>query len=149
MELIIIAAVSENNVIGANGKLPWHISDDLKRFRSLTLGHPVIMGRKTFESIGRPLDKRLNVVITNQKNYKHDGVVVVHSMKDALAACRGNSKAFAIGGKSIFEEALPVARRLELTRVHKKVDGDAFFPEVDWGDWKETARFSFVTFERK
>lgn len=154
MELIIIAAVSENNVIGKDGKLPWHIPEDMKHFRSLTLGHPVIMGRKTFESLGKPLDKRVNIVITSQKNYTPEGIVIVHTFQEALDRCRNYEKAFVIGGASVFADALPLADRLELTRVHSNIEGDAFFPDFDLSQWKEIAKeehegFSFITYTRR
>ena len=160
MQIVIIAAIAENGVIGKAGKLPWHIPEDLKRFKQLTIGHSVIMGRKTFESIGKPLVDRKNIVITNQKNYmpiqsagaaSSSDIIVVHSLKEAIKKCSGG-KAFIIGGQSVFEEALPIADRLEITEVHSSVDGDVFFPEIG-GEWKETARedhdgFSFVTYLR-
>lgn len=159
-EIIIIAAVAENGVIGRQGKLPWHIPEDMKRFKQLTIGHPVIMGRKTFESLGKPLSGRKNIVITSQKNYMpiqsagaafSSDIIVVHSLEEAIKKCSGG-KAFIIGGQSVFEEALPLADRLEITEVHRSVDGDVFFPEIS-GEWKETARedhdgFSFVTYLR-
>ena len=152
-EIVIIAAVAENDVIGREGKLPWHIPEDMKHFRSLTLNHPVIMGRKTFESLGRPLDKRTNIIITSQKNYKPEGMVIAHSLEEALEKCSG-AIAFIIGGQRVFEDALPIADRLEMTVVHRIVDGDAFFPDVDWREWREINRedhegFSFVTYVRK
>jgi dihydrofolate reductase len=149
--LVIIAAVSENNVIGKDGKIPWHISEDFRRFKSLTVGHTVIMGRKTFESLGRPLPERKNIVITHQKNYKPDGVLVAGSFADALRLSSG--KVFVIGGSSVYREALPHADILEITKVHKNVDGDVYFPVIG-NEWKETKKedkegFSFVTYERK
>ncbi len=149
--LTIIAAISENNVIGKDGKIPWHISEDLKRFKSLTLGHSVIMGRKTFESLGKPLPERKNIVITHQKNYNPPEVTVVHSFEEALNLCSG--KVFVIGGSSVYREALPHADVLEITRVHKHVDGDVYFPVIgnEWIEAKheEKEGFSFVTYQRK
>ena len=152
MQIIIIAAVAENGVIGRAGKLPWHIPEDLKRFRALTTGHPVIMGRKTFESIGKPLPDRKNIVITGQKDYHRDGIVIVHSLDEALKACSGE-KAFVIGGSSVFEEALPFANRLEITQIHRVVEGDVYFPAIG-GEWIEKKRedyegFSFVSYVKK
>ena len=151
-EIIIIAAVSENKVIGKDGKLPWHIPEDMQRFRSLTLNHTVIMGRKTFESLGKPLDKRTNIVITSQKNYKAEDTIVVHSLDEALKKCK-SSKAFIIGGRRVFEDALTFVTKLEITRVHRNVDGDAFFPDMgdEWVEIKreDHERFSFVTYARK
>lgn len=153
MQITIIAAVAENGVIGRAGKLPWHIPEDLKRFKQLTLGHPVIMGRKTFESIGKPLPERKNIVITGQKDYRRGGIEVVHSLDGALKACEGSEKVFVIGGSSVFEEALPLADRLELTLVHRVVEGDVYFPPIG-SEWKEKKRedhegFSFVTYVKK
>lgn len=151
-EIIIIAAVAENGVIGREGKLPWHIPEDLKRFKQLTLGHCVIMGRKTCESLGKPLPGRTNIVITSQKDYHHEGILVASSLEDAVGKCTGDV-AFIIGGSMVFEQALPLADRLELTLVHRVVEGDVYFPPIGSG-WKETARndregFSFVTYVRK
>lgn len=153
-EIVIIAGVSENNVIGVAGKLPWHISEDLKHFRELTMGHSVVMGRKTFESIGKPLAGRLNIVITNQTDYKPDGVVVVNSLEQALKTCKNHKFTFIIGGQLVYEQAMPLADRLEITRINRKVDGDAFFPKIDFIDWEETNRedhgeYSFVTYVRR
>jgi dihydrofolate reductase len=152
MEVIIIAAISENNVIGKEGKLPWHIPEDLKRFKHLTMDHPIVMGRRTFESIGQPLPGRKNIVITHNRNYTAEGVLVVHSFEEVLK--HNFPKIFVIGGFSLFKEALQFADRLELTRVHRKVEGDVFFPEVDWGEWEELERhdkreYSFITYARK
>jgi len=151
MEIVIIAAVAENGVIGRAGKLPWHIPEDLKRFRQLTLGHPVIMGRKTFESLGKPLAGRTNIVITSQPTYYHEGAVVACSIEDALERCTGT--VFIIGGSSVFEAALPLADRLELTLIHQVVEGDVYFPPIG-SEWEEVSRddregFSFVTYRRK
>ena len=151
MEIVIIAAVAENGVIGRDGKLHWHIPEDLRRFRQLTLGHCVIMGRKTFESIGKPLEGRKNIVITSQKGYEAEGVAVVHSLEEAFEGCEGT--AFVIGGSSVFEETLPLASRLELTLIHRVVAGDVYFPPVG-KEWEEAARedrdgFSFVTYRKK
>ena len=153
-EIVIIAGVSENNVIGASGKLPWHIPEDLKHFRNLTMGHSVVMGRKTFESLGKPLPGRLNIVITNQTDYKPDGVLIANSLEQALKKCKDHKFTFIIGGQSVYEQALPLADRLEITRIHRKVDGDAFFPKIDIIDWEEVMRedhkeYSFVTYMRR
>lgn len=152
MEIVIIAAVAENGVIGRAGKLPWHIPEDLKRFKQLTEGHTVIMGRKTFESIGKPLSNRTNIVVTRQKNYNSNDVVAAESIEDALSKCNGEI-VFIIGGQSIFEEALPLADRLEITLVNRVVEGDVYFPLIG-KEWEETSRedhegFSFVTYLRK
>lgn len=133
----VIVAVAENNVIGANNQLIWRISDDLKRFKALTIGHSIIMGRKTFESIGRPLPKRHNIVVSRNKGLQIEGCTVVSSLKDALALCAQESVVFVIGGGELYRQALPMASKLYLTRVHKAFEGDTFFPEINMDEWKE------------
>lgn len=135
MIIILIAAASENNVIGNKGRIPWDLPDDVKHFRSLTEGHPIIMGRKTFESLGRPLSNRRNIVITRQ-NVLFKGCEIVHSLEEALKQCQGESEVYIIGGGEIYHEALSKADRIELTRVHTQIDGDAFFPEIDDSYWR-------------
>lgn len=149
MIVSLIAAISDNNVIGQDGKLPWRLPDDLQHFHNLTLRHPVIMGRKTYESIPekhRPLPDRVNIVITRQ-NVSFPGCTVVHSMEDALEKIRGmkseirnNREVFVIGGAEIYRQALSLAQRMYLTRVHANIAGDVLFPEVRWGEWREIAR---------
>lgn len=145
----LIVAVADNGVIGNNGKIPWHVSEDLKRFKALTMGHPIVMGRKTWESIGRALPGRENVVITRQPNYHAQGATVVASLREALAT---RADAFVIGGGEIYREALPLATKIELTRVHASPEGDATFPKLG-PEWVETHRearegYSFVTLQR-
>ncbi len=160
--LTIIAAAAENNAIGKDNKLIWHLSDDLKRFKTLTSGHHIIMGRKTFESFPKPLPNRTHVVITNQTGYKvPDGVIVVNSLEDALDASKSDAQPFIIGGGQIYKQAMGIADKIELTRVHDTFEADAFFPEIDLNLWKETSNtfhkkdsdnefeFSFITYERK
>lgn len=152
MKIIIIAAVSENGVIGDGPNIPWHISEDFKRFKELTLNHPVIMGRKTFESIGKPLSNRQNIVLTRKNDYNPEGVLVVHSLDEALSSCE-DEEVYIIGGSTVYSEAMPKADVLEITEVHQKVDGDVFFPDIDKNVWKEIVRddrqgFSFVTYNR-
>lgn len=151
--LTLIAAVSRNNCIGKNGAIPWRLPEDLKHFKNLTMGHVVIMGRKTWESLPekfRPLPGRTNVVLTRQTDYPlPDGVERFGSLADAVAA---HPDAFVMGGAEIYAQAMPLAHRLELTRVDQGVDGDAFFPPIDGQEWTEVARedhegFSFVTYE--
>lgn len=132
----IIAAVAKNGVIGKNNQLPWHLPDDLKHFKQLTEGHMVIMGRKTFESIGKPLPKRLNIVITRQKNYQKPGVVTAANLTDALTQAPDYQKIFIIGGASLYQMALPLAERFYLTEVLADVAGDAYFPEWQREDWE-------------
>ncbi|MBI2970919.1 MAG: dihydrofolate reductase [Candidatus Aenigmarchaeota archaeon] len=153
--IIVIAAVSENNVIGKGGKLPWNIPEDLQRFRQLTLHSPVIMGRKTYESLPvKPLKDRTNIVLTRDKNYSPRGCIVKHSLQDALEYCKQYGKVFIIGGQSVFEEGMKIADVVELTRVHKNYDGDAFFPEMVPDEWAVKAEekkdgFSFLTYARR
>lgn len=141
MKLSLIVAVSENNVIGRDGDLPWHLSADLRRFKRLTMGHVMLMGRRTWESIGRPLPGRTSVVISRQADYQtgHGEVSVAVNLDEALAAARGvagdSAEAFVIGGAKIYETTFPSAQRLLLTRVHADVEGDVFFPEVNWEEW--------------
>lgn len=130
MNLSIIVACSKNRVIGRDLQLPWRLPDDLRRFKSLTIGHPVIMGRKTFDSIGRPLPGRENIVITRQQGYCPAGVKVVHSLEEALSFCSSASQAFIIGGGEIYQLALSRVRWIYLTWVDVEIEGDAFFP--DW-----------------
>jgi dihydrofolate reductase len=141
MRVSIIAAMSENGVIGRGGRLPWHLADDLKRFKRLTMGHMLVMGRKTWESIGRPLPGRRMVVISRQPNYRPDGAQVVPSLDAALAIAEstGDDEAFIIGGAEIYRLALPRANRLYLTRVHANIAGDTYFPDVNWKNWQRIA----------
>ena len=132
----IIVAASANNVIGAQGDLPWRLSDDLKRFKAVTMGKPVIMGRKTWESIGRPLPGRQNIVITRQEGFAADGCDVVPSTEAATAAAGDAAEIMVIGGSQVYELFLPQAERLYLTRVYADVEGDAFFPVVDENEWR-------------
>ncbi len=124
----IIVAMSENRVIGVSGRLPWHLSEDLKHFKEITMGHTIVMGRKTYESIGRALPGRANVVVTRQKNFRAEGVEVVHDLKDILSAPR---EIFVIGGADLYAQALPHVQKVYFTLIHKKIDGDTYFPEVN------------------
>jgi len=133
----LIVAASTNNVIGARGDLPWRLSADLKRFKELTMGKPVVMGRKTYESIGRPLPGRQNIVITRQSNYSPVGCTVVQSVEAAIDAAGDAGEIMIIGGSHIYEAFLPLADRIYLTRVHAKVDGDTFFPELLESEWQQ------------
>ncbi len=131
-KLALIAAVARNGTIGRDNALPWRLRDDLKRFKSLTLGHPIVMGRKTWESLGRPLPGRRNIVVTRQRDLQLEGAEVVHSLDEALALCGAVERAFVIGGAQLYAEALPRADELWLTEVQAEVDGDAHFPA--WRD---------------
>jgi dihydrofolate reductase len=136
--LSLIVAMSENRVIGRNGGLPWRLAADLRRFRRLTMGHPLLMGRKTFESIGRVLPGRTSVVITRQDDYTTAGAVVAHSLEQARLLTSDDDQVFVIGGAEIYRLALPVADRICLTLIHAQVAGDTFFPELSPGDWQLT-----------
>ncbi len=139
--LSLIAAVAANGVIGSENELPWRLPEDLKRFRVLTLGNPVIMGRRTFESIGRPLPGRRNIVVTRNIDYRAEGCETRNTLGAALAACQGGSdEVFVIGGAQIYAEALPLAQRLYLTEIRRAFEGDARFPHWDRTAWKEVAR---------
>lgn len=142
VRVTLIAAMAENRVIGREGRIPWHLSDDLRRFKRLTTGHTIIMGRKTWDSLGRALPGRENVVVTRQRGLQAPGATVVGSLDEALrhAQARGDAEAFVIGGGEIYREALPRADRLELTLVHAAFEGDARFPEIDPAEWIEAAR---------
>lgn len=147
MIISIIVALSENNAIGKNGKIPWHLPNDLKHFKKVTLGHHIIMGRKTYDSIGKPLPGRTNVVISHQKDLKIDGCEVVNSLGAALAIARldNQEEVFIIGGASIYKSMLSDAEKLYLTRVHTKVIGaDTFFPEIDSKMWIETKTYPYL-----
>jgi dihydrofolate reductase len=140
MRVSLIAAMAENRVIGVNNSLPWHLPDDLKRFRRLTTGHTVIMGRKNYESIGKPLPQRRNVVVTRRTDFQAPGCIVVHSLEEALATAGDDPEVFVIGGAEIYREMLARADRLYLTLVHARIAGDTYFPEFDLREWRETAR---------
>jgi dihydrofolate reductase len=140
MRISIIAAVAENGVIGREGKLPWHLPDDLRRFKRLTMHHTIVMGRRTWESINRPLPGRRMVVVSRQPQYRVDAdeVCVASSIEDALAIAQraGDDEAFIIGGAELYRAALPIANRLYLTRVQAEVAGDTYFPETAWNEWR-------------
>jgi dihydrofolate reductase len=156
----IVVAADERGGIGLGGRLPWHLPADLRRFKALTMGKPIVMGRRTWESIGRPLPGRRSIVISRNRDLAIEGAVVVHSLDQALGAADGEPEVCVIGGAEIFGQALPVARRIELTRVHAVVDADTWFPAIDDDAWRETHRehhaadarhawpFSFITLER-
>lgn len=144
-EIILVVAAAENGVIGRDGAMPWHLPEDLKRFRRLTVGHPVVMGRQTFESIGRPLPGRHNIVLTGNPHWRADGITVAPNLAEAIAAAGLDPRTraeriFIIGGAQIYALAMPLATRIELTRVHAAPEGDTFFPAPDPGEWRvETA----------
>lgn len=154
----LIVAIAKNNVIGINNTLPWHLPEDLKRFRALTMGHHIIMGRKTYESLGRLLPGRTTVIVTRNKHYKLEGALIAYSLEDALALCENDDEAFVIGGAELYQDGLKLADKLYVTEVDLTVDGDAFFPAVDLKHWQETSRethisaqgmpFSYITYIR-
>jgi dihydrofolate reductase len=154
----LVAAVAKNGVIGARGKLPWHLPEDLKHFKQLTLGHPVIMGRLTWASLGKPLPGRENIVVSRQPAFEAPGASVASSVEAAVALCAGEPVAFVIGGAEIYAAALPLADGLVLTEIDKDYEGDTRFPDWDRKAWRETqkeahtaadgVRFNFVLYER-
>lgn len=159
--LTIIVAAAENNAIGKNNQLIWYLSDDLKRFKMLTNGHHIIMGRKTFESFQKPLPNRTHVVVTRQPDYKVPaGVIMVNTLKKAIELSKKDNQPFIIGGGEIYKQAMDLADKIEITRVHETFEADTFFPEIDTSVWKETAKefhkkdakneydFSYVTYVR-
>jgi dihydrofolate reductase len=158
--LSILVAVARNGTIGVKNTLPWRCPEDLKRFKALTMGHAIIMGRKTFDSIGKPLPGRTTVVVTRNRELQIEGCTVVHSLQEAIAACAGDSEVFIVGGADLYAQALPLVDTLHITEVHMDVDGDAHFPAFDTAEWREVSReahhqdapqpldFAFVTYRR-
>ncbi|MFT5720411.1 MAG: dihydrofolate reductase [Motiliproteus sp.] len=166
MRLALMVAQAENRVIGIKNTLPWYLPEDLKYFKAVTLGKVIIMGRKTYESIGRPLPGRTNIVVSRDRNYSVEGVTVMHSLPHALEEARrvsglnGAEEALVIGGAELYAQALPLAERLYLTQVHHSIEGDTFFPELDCAQWQQISRrdfeavapnphaYSFITLDR-
>lgn len=146
--LVLVVAATDAGVIGRDGALPWHLPADLKRFKAITLGKPILMGRRTYESIGRPLPGRTNLVLTRSPGWHADGVEVVHSLEEAVARAGTAPELMVIGGAELYRIALPVAQRIELTRVHAEVEGDTFLPALDPGEWREVAREEHAPDER-
>ena len=167
MEIVLVVAVAENGVIGSDGAIPWRLKTDLQRFKTLTMGKPIVMGRKTFESLRRPLPGRTNIVITRDANYRAQGAVVANSFENALVVAHGDalrraaSEIMIIGGVDIYTRALPITDRLEITEVHARIEGDTRFPPIDAALWRETDRtrhaagaddtadYSYVTYCRQ
>jgi dihydrofolate reductase len=142
-EIVLVVAIAQNGVIGKKGAIPWHISDDMKRFKALTIGHTVVMGRKTWDSLPRkPLPGRVNVVVTRQEGWQAEGAVVASSLGQATSGTSGT--VMVIGGAEIYERALPLASRIELTEVHKDFEGDAQF-QLNRSGWHETVREDHIT----
>lgn len=159
MRLSIIVAMAKNRTIGVNNDLPWHLPEDLKYFKATTLGKPILMGRKTFDSIGRPLPGRQNIVITRNAEWQHEGVDVAPSLDAAIALASDVEEVMVTGGAQIYEMALPFVHRLYVTEVDLEIDGDAHFPEFSKNEWREVSReshpamdgkpaYSFVVYER-
>jgi len=140
----LIVAMARNRVIGADNKIPWHLPNELKLFKSLTMGHHIVMGRKTYESINRLLPGRTTVIVTRQRDYGVEGAIVAHSIPDAVDACRGDDEVFVIGGAELFRETLPIADRLYLTVVDAEPAGDVFMPGIDMTQWRETSSQAFM-----
>jgi dihydrofolate reductase len=157
--LSLIAAMARNRVIGRDNTLPWHLPEDLRHFKATTLGKPVIMGRKTWESLGRPLPGRRNIVVSRNANYMPTGGERADSLENAIAVCSGVEEAFVIGGAELYRQALPLAGRIYLTEIALEVEGDASFPEISAAEWEERSReahisaeglgYAFVVFERR
>jgi dihydrofolate reductase len=156
-KIYLVAAVASNGVIGRNGQLPWRLPEDLKHFKRLTLGHPLIMGRRTWESLGGPLPGRDNIVVTRKAGYEAPGAAVASSLEAALALCAGETVVFVIGGQQLFAESLPIAAGLVLTEIYRAYEGDTWFPPYDRSRWREAQRerhtaadgtkFDFVLYE--
>ena len=146
--LSAIVAMAENRVIGKDNRLPWHLPADLQHFKSITTGHTIIMGRKTYESIGRPLPNRTNIILTRDKQFSAPGCVVCTSLEEALRYVDGSNEAFIIGGAEIYRQLLAKVQRIYLTIVHEQIVGDAYFPELDEKEWKEVKREAFEADDR-
>jgi dihydrofolate reductase len=141
----LVAAVAANGIIGANGQLPWRLPEDLKHFKRLTMGHPIVMGRKTWESLKGPLPGRDNIVVTRNSGYDAPGAAVASSLESALALCLDEPVVFVIGGAGLFAESLPIAAGLVMTEIERDFEGDTWFPDYDRSRWKETQRERHVT----
>lgn len=161
MIVSMVVAISENNAIGKDNQLLWYLPRDLRHFKTITSGHTVIMGRKTFDSVGRPLPNRRNIVITRTKDLEIDGAEVVNGLEAALRLCEAEDEVFIVGGAEIYKQAMPHTDRIYLTVVHERFEADTYFPEIDMDIWKETASeshqpdeknnlaFTFSTLERR
>jgi len=139
LKITLIVAAAENNAIGKNNQMLWHLPDDFKYFKQHTLNHSIVMGRKTYESIGKPLPQRRNIVLTRDQQWFAEEVDVANSLHDVLTYCRDEREIFIIGGANIYKQALPLAQKVLLTRIHTTLPGDAFFPELPPTDWKKTS----------
>ncbi|HSW68793.1 MAG TPA: dihydrofolate reductase [Gammaproteobacteria bacterium] len=160
MRITFVVAMAENRAIGNNNQLPWHLPADLQHFKQITLGKPILMGRKTFQSIGRPLPGRTNIIITQDENFKAENCIIVHSIESALATAKDQPELCVIGGAELFRQMLPFTKQIYLTLIHHDFSADTFFPELNAMEWKEIARtdhfadekniysYSFLTLER-
>jgi len=156
--LSLIVAIAKNRVIGVNNTLPWYLPEDLKRFRALTTGHHIIMGRKTYDSLGRLLPGRTTVIVTRNQDYKVEGAIVVHSLEAAIAAYGDDNEAFLIGGAELYKDGLKLGSKLYVTEIDAEYEGDAFFPEFEINEWEagqreshqaeNGLRFSYITYQR-
>jgi dihydrofolate reductase len=144
----LIVAMTRNRTIGFNNSLPWHLPADLKHFKALTISHHIVMGRKTYESIGRPLPGRISVVVTRNLKYSVPGVIVVNSIEDAIKSCGDDEEIFVIGGAELYRQAIPLADRIYLTEIDADISGDAHFTELDRTMWQETERLSHAPDEK-
>ena len=161
MKISLIVAMASNRVIGLNNQMPWHLSADLKKFKKITMGSPILMGRKTYESIGKPLPGRTNIIVSRNLEYRQDGCLVFNDLKTALKkGCESAEEIFVIGGSDLYEAILPIADAIYLTIINREFQGDAFFPDIDLNDWSEVERedinddpdaafsYSFLKFEK-
>jgi dihydrofolate reductase len=148
MKLSIIVAMDRNRVIGKGDALPWHISEDLKHFKKITMGKPIIMGRKTHESIGRPLPGRENIILTRDTSYQPEGCTVLHSMEEIIQHCKNVQEVMITGGAEIYNLSFEKVTQLYLTEVHAEIEGDTFFPKFDRSKWKEVSREDFKADEK-
>lgn len=148
MIVSIIVAMDKNRVIGKDNKLPWRLPRELQYVKKTTMGHPIIMGRKNYESIGKPLPGRRNMILTRKNNYSAEGCEIVHSVEDVFKMCEGEDEIFIFGGEQIYRLFLPYTEKLYITRIHNEFEGDTFFPEIDWNEWKEVSSFQGITDEK-
>lgn len=161
LKITLIVAAANNNVIGVNNQMPWHLPNDFKYFKANTMGHSIIMGRKTYDSIGKPLPGRRNIVLTRDQDYQNPDVDIANSIPEVLNYCRDEREVFILGGAEIYKQAVPIANKLLLTRVHTDIEGDTFFPNLDLSEWqlvsqdmhskdeKHAYDFTFEVWEKK
>ena len=161
MKISLIVAMATNRAIGLNNEMPWHLSADLKKFKQITMGAPILMGRKTYESIGRLLPGRTNIIISRNSDYQQDGCLVFNSIEQAVASCQKYDEIFVIGGATFYEAMIELADKLYLTEINKEFEADTFFPVINRAEWKEVARedilndstvdfsYSFITLEKR